>query len=196
MRAELPRHETAASPVQVERASPRWFGVAPPTLLLLLCVATAALAVVLLALGSWIPGLLVLGLTLLLVAAFLEAGRRKPDAEVVKTSVAAVDSVRARAGFAADSWRTRSTARKEVLRRRNELLRLEARREELVRALGEATYRGDPGTGVRSELAALDEQRSRLDREIADVAARAQERVVEGRLQVQPTEVVRPPADD
>jgi len=196
VRAELPPHETTAAPVDVERLSPRWFGLAPPTLLLVLSVLSTVVAVVLLVLGSWIAGLLVLGLTLLLVAAFLEAGRRKPDAEMVRTSVAAVDSVRARAGFAAESWRTRSAARREVLRRRAELLRLVGERERLVNALGEATYRGKDGAPLKRELTGLDERMRSLEAEAAEIVAHAGRRVRERRLEVQRTDVIRPPEHD
>lgn len=196
VRAALPAHETTHAPVTIGQAAPRWFGLAPPTLLLVIALAAAVVAVVLLVLGNVVAGLLVLGLALLLAAAFLEAGRRKPDTPAVKSSVEAVDSLRARAGFAAHSWRTRSTARRDVLRRRSELMRLASERERLVYALGDAAYRGEDETGLRGQIRAVDEQIRRLEAEIAEIAADAQRQVSERRLEVQPTEVVRPTGDD
>jgi hypothetical protein len=196
VRAELPRHEPSPAPVQLERAAPRWFGLAPPTLLLVLSVVAVVVAVVLLVGGNLIAGLLVLGLALLLAAAFLEAGRRKPDAQTVKSSVDALDSVRARAGSAAHAWRTRSTARRDVLRRRAELLRLSEERERLLRDLGGATYRGEDASGLESAISALDERTRQVDAEVAAIVASAHRDLSERRLQVQRTEVVRPDADD
>jgi hypothetical protein len=192
VRAELPPHETVAAPVEVTQVAPRWFGLAPPTLLFAVAAAAAVLAVVLLLLGDWIAGLLVLGLALLLTAAFLEAGRRKPDAQVVRTSVELFDRVRARTGVVARTWLTRSYARREVTRRRAELLRIDAERNALLRALGDATYRGDDEGELKARIAALDERAEQLEGEIQEVVGTAREQVDSAKLQVQPTEV-RPP---
>jgi hypothetical protein len=192
----VPPHETTAAPVQVVQASPRWFGVAPATLLLVLALAAVVIAAILLVGGSVVAGLLVLGLALLLAAAFLEAGRRKPDAQVVRTSVELADSLRDRASFAAHSWRTRSNVRREVVRRRTELLRLAGERERLLRELGSAAYAGEPTTATEASLRALDERTAALRAEMEAIAATAQEQVQARRLQVQPTEVVRAPDGD
>ena len=74
-------------PVSVQQSSPRWFGLAPPTVLFALAAALFLGALVLLATRTWVPGLLLLGLALLFAAGFLEAGRRKPDTPVVRASV-------------------------------------------------------------------------------------------------------------
>ena len=73
---------------------------------------------------------------------FLEAGRRKPDAPIVTASVGAVDSARARAGYTAQAFLTRSSARREIIRRRGEAMRLEGERERLLGQLGAAVYAG------------------------------------------------------
>jgi hypothetical protein len=192
VRTEVPAHETGPVPVTIERVSPRWFGLTPPTLLFGVACAVLVLGIVLLATGHWIAGLLVLGLALLLAAAFLEVGRRKPDAAVVKASVDAVDSVRARAGFAAQALLTNSAARKEIGRRRAELARLQAEREGLFRALGEAVYAGEDGAEQRGRLAELDERGAALEAEAAQIAEQARARVQRAHLEVQPTEVVKP----
>jgi hypothetical protein len=196
VRAELPPDETGPVPVTVQNASPRWFGLAPPTALFALAAALFVVAVVLLVTGSWVAGLLVLGLALLFAAGFLEAGRRKPDAPVVRASVDAVDSMRARAGFTAQAFLTRSSARREIGRRRAEAFRLSADRDRLLRELGRAVYAGGDGGAEREQLAALDEREAALEREAAEIAEQARSRVEEARLHVQPTEVRRPSEDD
>jgi chorismate mutase len=176
----------------VARATPRWFGVTPPTGVVGLAAAALVLAIVLLAGGRWIAGLLVLGLALLLFAAFLEVARRKPDSPVVERAADAADSLLARAGFAASALRTQSSARREIVRRRGELVRLMAEREALLRELGAAAYAGDEGTSVRERIAAVDERAAALAAEANEIAEQARARVERAAVAVKPTEVVRP----
>jgi predicted nucleic acid-binding Zn ribbon protein len=196
VRTELPPSETGPVPVTVQQASPRWFGLAPPTVLFGLAAALFVVAVVLLATGMWVAGLLVLGLALLFAAGFLEAGRRKPDAPVVRASVDPVDTMRARAGFRAQAFLTRSSARREIGRRRAEAFQLSSQRERMLRDLGAAVYAGGDGAAEREQIEALDKRVAGLEREAAEIAEQAQNRVEEARLHVQPTEVRKPAQPD
>lgn len=191
-RADVPPHETTPAPVTVARATPRWFGVTPPTVVFGLAAAALVLAIVLLVDRRWIAGLLVLGLALLLFAGFLEVARRKPDSPVVRRAADAADSLLARAGFAANALRTRSSARREIVRRRGEIVRLLADREALLRELGAAAYAGEEGTSVRERIAAIDERATALAAEAQEIAHQAQARVERAAVAVKPTEVVRP----
>ncbi len=195
VRAEVPPNETGPVPVNVAQATPRWFGLPPPTVLFALALVLLIAAVVLLILSAWVAGLLLLGLALLFAAGFLEAGRRKPDTPIVTASIGAVDSARARAGYTAQAFLTRSSARKEISRRRSEAMRLEGERGQLLSRLGAATYAGADGAAEREEIAALDERIAQLEREAGEIAAGAQERVQAARREVQPTEI-RPPDGD
>lgn len=195
VRAEVPPNETGPVPVNVAHATPRWFGLAPPTVLLGLAVVLLVVAVVLLVVGSWVGGLVLLGLALLFAAGFLEAGRRKPDTPIVTASVGAVDSVRARAGYTAQALLTRSSARREITRRRSEAMRLQGERQRLLGQLGAAVYSGADGAAEREAVAALDERLAGLEREAAEIATSAQERVQAARRQVQPTEIRKPDGD-
>jgi hypothetical protein len=181
--------------VTVARAAPHWFGLAPPTALFALAAVLLVVAVVLLVLGSWVAGLILLGLALLFAAGFLEAGRRKPDAPIVTASVGAVDSARARAGYTAQAFLTRSSARREITRRRGEAMRLGAERDRLLREFGAAVYAGTDDSAERDAIAALDERIAGLEREASEIATQAQERVRAARLQVQPTEIRAPDPD-
>ena len=193
---EVPPHETSSSPVAVARTSPRWFGVTPPTLLFGLSIGALALALVLVASGRWVVGLLVLGLALLLFAAFLEVARRKPDAEVVKRAAGAADSVRARAGYAAHALRTRSSVRRELARRRAELMQLSSERERLLRDLGAAAYAGEDDSPLRERIAAIDTRVAEVDAEARTLVQQAQADVERAALAVQPTEVSRRESPD
>ena len=149
VRAEVPPNETGPVPVTVAQATPRWFGLPPPTVLFVLAILLFVVAVVLLVLSAWVAGLLLLGLALLFAAGFLEAGRRKPDTPIVTASIGAVDSARARAGYTAQAYLTRSSARKEIARRRGEAMRLEGERGKLLGQLGAAVYAGADGAAER-----------------------------------------------
>jgi hypothetical protein len=195
VRAEVPPNETGPFPVTVAQATPRWFGLPPPSVLLVLAVLLLVVAVVLLILSAWVAGLLLLGLALLFAAGFLEAGRRKPDTPIVSASIGAVDSARARAGYTAQAFLTRSSARKEIARRRSEAMRLEGERGQLLSRLGAATYTGADGAAEREAIAALDERIAQLEREAGEIAAGAQERVQAARRQVEPTEIRSPDGD-
>ena len=195
VRAEVPPNETGPVPVNVAQATPRWFGLPPPTVLLVLAVLLLVVAVVLLILSAWVAGLLLLGLALLFAAGFLEAGRRKPDTPIVSASIGAVDSARARAGYTAQAYLTRSSARKEIARRRGEALRLEGERGKLLAELGAAVYAGADGAAERDAVSALDERIAELEREASEIAAGAQERVQAARRQVEPTEIRAPEGD-
>jgi hypothetical protein len=195
VRAEVPSNETGPVPVTVTHATPRWFGLAPPTALFALAVVLLIVAVTLLVIGSWVAGLVLLGLALLFGAGFLEAGRRKPDAPIVTASVGAVDSARARAGYTARAFLTRSSARREIVRRHGEAMRLQGDRERLVGQLGAAVYAGADGEAEREAIAALDDRIAGLEREASEIAVSAQEQVQTARRQVQPTEIRTPDRD-
>ena len=195
VRAEVPPNETGPVPVNVTQTTPRWFGLPPPTVLFVLAILLFVVAVVLLVLSAWVAGLLLLGLALLFAAGFLEAGRRKPDTPIVTASIGAVDSARARAGYTAQAYLTRSSARREISRRRGEAMRLEGERGKLLGQLGAAVYAGAAGAAERDAISALDERIAELEREASEIAAGAQERVQAARRQVQPTEIRTPDGD-
>ena len=75
-------------------------------------------------------------------------------------------------------------------------MQLAGERERALRALGEAVYRGGDGAAERARLQELDGRLAELEREIGAIAAQTRNRVEEARLEVQKTEVVRPPDHD
>jgi hypothetical protein len=195
VRAEVPQHETSPAPATVTRATPRWFGVAPATLVLAIAVVALGAGTWLLVTGALVAGLLVLGIALLLFAAFLEVARRKPDAPVAQKAAGAADSFKARAGFTAQAVRTRSAARRAIKSRRAQALQLQGERDRLVRAFGEATYRGEDDSELREQVAAVEARQAALQAEAEEIARQADEEVERASRAVQPTEV-RPPVGD
>jgi ABC-type multidrug transport system fused ATPase/permease subunit len=176
----------------VTQATPRWFGVAPATVLLAIAGVAFVLGVVMVVAGSIVLALLLLGIAALLTAAVLEVARRKPDTLAVQRAARAADSLRARVAFAAHATRAPSDARREIARRRAEALRLDTERERLMRAFGEAAYRGEEAMQLRAEIDALETRRAALAAEAAQIAAAAAAEVERASRAMQPTEVRQP----
>jgi hypothetical protein len=177
------------------RTEPRYYGITPTTLVLVLGGAALTLAAVLFALGRWPFGLIALGVSVLLVLIFLEAARRKPDGAVARSTADALDGFRARAGVAADSLATRGRAARRLLALRRELQRMGQLRARLLFELGDAVYRGDDQATerARAQLGELDRLAALREAEVEAFVAQTQERLERRRLEVQPTEMVELP---
>jgi len=194
---DVPPDESGRVPVHYARVEPRYYGVTPTTLVLVIAGATVALAAVLLATGRWPIGLIVLGVAALLVLVYLEAARRRPQGSLARSTAEALDSFRARAGVAAGSLATRGRAAQQVIALRRELQRMSGLRARLLFELGDAVYRGDEQATetARGQVAELDQLAAQREGEMAQVVARAQERLKRRRLEVQPTEMVELPEE-
>lgn len=192
---ELPPNETGLVPVQYARTEPRYYGITPTTLVLVLAGVALTLAIVLFAFGHWPFGLIALGVSVLLVLVFLEAARRKPDGAVARSTADALDGFRARAGAAADSLATRGRAARRLLVLRRELQRMGLLRDSLLFELGDAVYRGDDQATEKAcgQVRELDELAALREDEMEALVAQTQERLVRRRLEVQATEMVELP---
>jgi len=125
MREPIPLRETPPTYVHAE---PHWFGVAPPQLLLAVSFVVLVFAIVLFATGHWPFGLILLGIGALLLAAFIEAARRRPDRTFSGRSLQA----RERAASALETWRARSSAAGEAKQVRYSLAVVETERRGLL----------------------------------------------------------------
>ena len=193
----LPPHETTASPVEVSVATPRYFGITPPTLLFGIATATLAIAITLAILSHWVAALVLAALVLVELALFMGLARRKPDTVVAKASVRAIDRARDRAAYLVRATTLRTEAGRRMTRVRHELLELDTRRDRALRELGAAVYAGDDDAAarVRTELAAIDAEQQAAEDEMTAIDASTREHLERGRLHVQQT-VVKPPAAD
>src|SRR6266446_6127834 len=169
---ELPPNETGNVPIEYTQVAPRYYGVTPTTLVLVLAAVALTLAVVL-----------------------LEAARRKPDTGVARATTDALDGFRARAGVAADSLTTRVRAARRLLALRRELRRMGVLRARLLFELGDAVYRADDqgAERARGQLRELDEFAGLRQAEMETVITQTQDRLQQRRLEVQPTEMVELP---
>jgi hypothetical protein len=111
--------------------------------MLLLGVASLALAIVLLVTSHVIIGGVLLAVAGIFFALFAGLAHRLPDTTTTRVSRGALGAVRARAGFAVEAVAVHSSARMELYKLRRELPELRAQRAECARVFGEAVYAGD-----------------------------------------------------
>jgi hypothetical protein len=188
---ELLEEEHEPGPVSLQVSEPHWFGLTPPQVLLGVAGAALLLAIVLFALGHWPYGLILLGLAALLLAAFMEAARRRPDAH--PTARAGL-VVRERTQSVLEELRARSTATAEARRIQSGLLLVETERRQALSELGAAAHAHDSTAeaGARAKLTELDEREWALTGELEERLAAAGERIRKARLPVQDTMMVLP----
>jgi membrane protein implicated in regulation of membrane protease activity len=175
---------------QVER---RWLGL--PARFVLLCLGFAGLgaSVGLFATGSWAWAVVALLVAAILLAALREATRRSPGGWSERSSRLAADG-RAQAETAAEVWRTRLDATVIRWRTRNRLDQIDLERRPAIQALGEAVWRGDADTEqeMRRRLVDLENERQRIEDELAERLSGAEEKIRRARLPVQETLMVTP----
>ena len=190
VRAAVPPDETGPVPVTVQRSEPHWFGIAPPHVLLAIALIAFVFALVLFATGHWPYGLILLGAAALLLAAFLETARRRPNSGVTRASVDA----RERARSSWETLRARQVATAEARRIQNALLLLESDRGRALQDLGAAVHRQDAPAeaAVRARLAELDAHEAELQARLEQALGEADERIRKARLPVQETMMVLP----
>jgi membrane protein implicated in regulation of membrane protease activity len=190
---DLPPLETVPGPVVHENVERRWLGV--PARFLLLCLGFAALgaAVGLFATGSWAWGIVMLLVAVISLAALGEATRRGGSAWAQQSSRLAADG-RAHAATAAEVWRTRLDATLTRWRTRSRLDAIAVERGPALQALGEAVWRGDSTAerDARARLVELEQEAKRIEDELAERLAGADERIRRARLPVQETLMVTP----
>lgn len=187
----LPNEDTDSVPVSMQVAEPRWFGVTPPTLLLVVSGGLVVLAIVLFGTGHWPYGLILLGLAALLLAAFMEAARRRPHEH---TTPGAGSEVREKARSTWEEWRARSVAAAGVRRIQSGLLLIESERKRTLSELGAAAHAHDSTAeaAARATLGELDEREAALQAQLEEQLALAGERIRKAKLPVEDTMMVLP----
>jgi ABC-type multidrug transport system fused ATPase/permease subunit len=161
--------------------------------MLSVAVVAFVFAIVLFTTGHWPYGLILLGAAALLLAAFLESARRRPQSVTRRVSVDA----RERARSSWDTLRVRQVATAEARRIRSALMHVESERRQAIQELGAAAHAGDADAEalVRARLAELDERETRLRAELDEVLGEANERIRKAQLPVQETMLVPPEPD-
>lgn len=189
---EIPLAAAPTSAPSLHRSQRGPLGLAPLPLLGSLSALAILIAIVLLATGSWLPGLIMLALAAELVALFLSGARREPDAPISRGVSRVGVRLRDSASFAAAALGTWSGAGTEVLRVRWRRRRLARDLRRQMAPLGEAVHRED-----ESRVRDLRTVANRLQRELdlteqreAEILSRAQSELERERAPVQATEVL------
>jgi hypothetical protein len=193
--ADLPVEEPGEVPVTVREVEPQYFGLGAPALVFGVAVVLLVLAVLLLALGNWVAGLLLLAAAFLLLPAFLAGVRRWPDSAIAQLSLRTADRARDEASVAAETISTWSRAGREVVRRRREQFQLRRELDDKLRQLGRSVLDADRNTPtLTAEARELDERLRASEQELAETLETARRRVRSERAAIASTEVLR--ADD
>jgi membrane protein implicated in regulation of membrane protease activity len=189
----LPQLETVPGLVEHGSVERRWLGV--PARFALLCLGFAAFgaAIGLFATGSWAWGVVMLLLAAIFLSALVAAARERSDVWLEQSSRFASER-RAHAATTAEVWRTKFDSTVTRWRSRSRLDAVDADRRPALQALGEAVWRGDAiaEQEARQRLVELEEERKRIEDELAVQLAGADERIRRARLPVQDTVMVTP----
>jgi hypothetical protein len=191
---EPPPAETAPGPVTRIRTEPRWLGL--PASILLLCLGFAALgaSIGLFASGTWPWGLVLLGVAMLVLGAYVELERRGPESPLARRSGLVLANTRSQAASTSEVARARLTAAVERRRARTQLDLIESERRPALLDLGAAVWAGDAlaEERARATVAELDERRTVVERELETRLDAAGERIRLARLPVDETVLVAP----
>ena len=190
---ELPFVETVPGPVVHESVEQRWLGL--PARFVLLCLGFAAFGagIGLFATGSWAWGIVLLLLAIVLLAVLGATTRRSDQAWMQHSSRLAADG-RAHAATTAEVWRTRLDTALNRWRTRSRLDAISVERGPALQALGDAVWQGDKSAEreARERLVELEQEGKRIEDELAERLAGADERIRRARLPVQDTLMVTP----
>jgi hypothetical protein len=190
---ELPPLETVSGPVVHESVERRWLGVPARFVLLCLGFASFGAAIGLFATGSWAWGVVMMLLAAILLLGLVAAARQGSDLWLKQSSRFASER-RAHAATTAAVWRTKLDTRVTRWRSSSRLDAIDVDRRPALQALGEAVWLGDASAEheARQRLVEIEEERKRVEDELAVQLAGADERIRRARLAVQETVMVTP----
>jgi hypothetical protein len=193
----VPPSETGPVPVDIVELEPHFFGIPPPLLTFVLATGALVGAIVLLILERFVVGGVLAALSLALFALFLglvRRRRRRPTTAFVVASSRLLDRVSARLVHVLASTLAWSRARRELLSRRQKGVQLASRREQALRALGQAAYRRDRKeiAARRAAVQAIDDRLDELEREMQEIVEHTREDLREEHAAALPTEAIMP----
>jgi hypothetical protein len=178
-------------PIDVQHAEPRYFGLAPPILVLSAALLLLVLGIVLLLTGAFAVGVIAIVVAFCLLPTFLAGARRWPDSPLARAGVSTADRVRDEAGVAAESVSTWSRAGRDVARLQKEQFGLRRKRDAKIGELGVSFYSDDGRADeLKSEAKELDERIVENQRQLQRTIAGARRRVRKDRATVVSTEVI------
>lgn len=184
----------AASAPAVHQAHRRPLGIHPVPLLGGLGAILLVAAIVLLAVGSWVAGLILLGIGAASLALFSGGVRREPDAPVVRLVLRTTGRARAVGGLMAVAIRAWARAAVDLIRIRGRQRRLRHELKANLAPLGEAVHRDDEqrAQALKQQAAEIDQQLGQAKRDASAAVAEARRQIERERSTIQPTEAFAP----
>ena len=191
--SEPPLLETVPGPVVRESVERCWPGLPARFALLCLGFASFGAAIGLFATGSWAWGVVMMLLAAIFLLGLVAAARQGSDLWLEQSSRFASER-RAHAATTAAVWRTKLDTTSDALALELALDAIDVDRRPALQALGEAVWLGDTSAEheARQRLVELEEERKRIEDELATQLAGADERIRRARLAVQDTVMVAP----
>jgi hypothetical protein len=191
----IPAPESAPDPAPptVHRSHRHPFGAHPVPLLGLVGLVALVTAIVLLAAGAIVGGLVVLMLAVPLLGLFAGGVMREPNAPAASRSIQLIHRIRSLAGFLAAGVRTEGRAGVGLARVRSRQHQLRRELKATMAPLGEAVHRRDQpqADALAWRARKLERELEQLDDEASRLAAAARDRMATERATIQPTRTLR-----
>jgi hypothetical protein len=156
------------------------------------------LAIVLLAAGSLVAGLILLALAIASFTLFGGGVRREPDAPAGRLVLRTAYRARALAGLIAVAVRAWARAALDLIRIRGRQQRLRRNLKANLAPLGEAVHQDDQQRAqeLKQKAAEIDQQLSEAERDASAVIAEARQQIERERSTIEPTQALaRPQAE-
>lgn len=186
------------TPPTVHRIHRRPLGIHPVPLLGALGTVALVVAIVLLAAGSLVGGLILLGLALALLTLFRAGVKSEPDAPTARLTLRTVDRCRSLARLAAVTIRASARAGLQLLQIRRRRRRLRSDLQHRLKPLGEAVHENDEHRVqvLKQQAAELDERLDETEREASAAISAALTEIKLERATSQPTQALAPSAEE
>lgn len=177
------------APLTLHRSHRRPLGAHPVPLLGGVGGVALLLAIILLADGAIIAGLVVLMLAVPLLGLFVGGVMREPSAPAARSSLQLAHRLRSLTGLFAVSVRAESRAGIGLARVRSHQRQLRRELSAMMAPLGEAVHRGDQlqADALKRRTAELERQIESLEAEASRLSATAREEMARERATAQPT---------
>jgi hypothetical protein len=178
-----------SAPPTLHRSHRRLFGAHPIPLLGGAGGVALVVAIVLIADGAIVGGLVVLMLAVPLLGLFAGGIVREPDAPAAGRSLQLVYRIRSLAGFVAVGARAEGRAGVGLARVRGRQYQLRHELKAMMAPLGEAVHRGDRARvdSLARRAKKIERELDQLDDEASRLSAAAREELADERATIQPT---------
>jgi hypothetical protein len=188
----VPGAALAESPSAIQQVYRRPLGINPVPLLAGLAALALLLAIILLATGSLVSGLILLGAAIALLTLFFAGARQEADAPGAPFVLRAAHQLKSLAGLAALTVRAWARAAADLTRihRRRQQLRGELKAS--LAPLGEAVHHDDQprADALKQQAAEIEQKLGETEREASAILAATRQAIESERATIEPTQAL------